>query len=70
MLGMCPLGLKAGVAQWQSSGFVNRRSRVRIPSPAPQRTLYWSEFLASLTWADHDLLGNLRPQDHIFPSHV
>ena len=27
----------AGVAQWQSSGFVNRRSRVRIPSPAPAR---------------------------------
>ena len=27
--------IQAGVAQWQSSGFVNRRSRVRLPSPAP-----------------------------------
>jgi hypothetical protein len=24
----------AGVAQWQSNGFVNRRLRVRLPSPA------------------------------------
>ncbi len=27
----------AGVAQWQSSGIVNRRLRVRIPSPAPSK---------------------------------
>ena len=26
---------EAGVAQWQSSGFVNRRSRVQVPSLAP-----------------------------------
>ena len=29
------LNWQAGVAQWQSSGFVNRRSWVRLPSPAP-----------------------------------
>src|SRR5216683_2449465 len=26
----------AGLAQWQCSGFVNRRSGVRIPHPAPR----------------------------------
>ena len=26
---------RAGVAQWQSAGFPSRKSRVRIPSPAP-----------------------------------
>ena len=39
----------AGVAQWQSSGFVNRRSRVRIPSPAPCFSLHRSLPLDPLT---------------------
>src|SRR5262249_30259510 len=30
---------QAGVAQWQSNGFVNRRLGVRLPSPAPLQTL-------------------------------
>lgn len=31
----------AGVAQWQSNGFVNRRLRVRLPSPACGQMSEW-----------------------------
>jgi Phage integrase family len=33
------LSIFAGLAQWQCSGFVNRRSGVRIPHPAPDRPI-------------------------------
>src|ERR1700719_826719 len=33
----------AGLAQWQCSGFVNRRSGVRIPHPAPRKSMSYRE---------------------------
>ena len=47
--------LKADVAQWQSSGFVNRRSRVQLPSSAPffrYNNGLWNQFPGAVVVPD------------------
>src|SRR5215471_20269743 len=49
----------AGLAQWQCSGFVNRRSGVRIPHPAPDLSIAY----AGLSYPDGMLATIWQPMD-------
>src|SRR5438105_15486043 len=49
---------QAGLAQWQCSGFVNRRSGVRIPHPAPAHSVGVTPRRAASGFADRSAAGN------------